>query len=172
MATLFVTLFSVVVAAIVSDVIFALSLPGGIEIADGIQTTLTFGPTALAVFSVSKSRKYRAPAASSALEALAAATTRLQEALTESNRLSEQVSAEIEAKSAALERARAEAEQWENLASLNAKEAAAVSRLVEARVEHGVRHLDRVGWLIGLLGWGVAVLLAVVGPDVPVIRHW
>ena len=64
----------------------------------------------------------------------------LKASFEESSELAELIASELAAQSRTLERVRAEAEQWENLSRLHEQEAEAVARLVEAKVERGVRH--------------------------------
>ncbi|MEY9839695.1 hypothetical protein [Streptacidiphilus sp. EB103A] len=85
----------------------------------------------------------------------------LKASFEESSELAELITSELDARSRTLERVRAEAEQWENLSRLHQAEAEAVARLVEAKVERGVRHLDRMGWVFAASGWLAAVLVGV-----------
>lgn len=78
--------------------------------------------------------------------------------------LSEELSAELAARSAALEVLRAETEHWDRLSRLREDEAEAVARLVEAKVQRGVRHLDLMGIVFAASGWVAALLVAVITP--------
>ena len=94
-------------------------------------------------------------------ERLSRVLGQLKASFEESSELAELITAELEARSKTLERVQAEAEHWGNLSRLNQAEADAVAHLVEAKVERGVRHLDRMGWVFAASGWIAAILVGV-----------
>ncbi|MDA0565217.1 hypothetical protein LG943_12950 [Streptomonospora sp. S1-112] len=71
--------------------------------------------------------------------------------LREGASLIEEVSAELETRRVALERLRAQREQYEKLAALDHEQAQAVTRLVEATVEKGHRRAGRAAWFQQML---------------------
>lgn len=138
---------------------------------DALATIFTYGPGAWIIWQGIESRRQQARESGSVDERLARAVVQLNAALKESTLLSTEVTAEVAAKVAALEKARVEAEHWESLAKLNEEEAKAVATLVESKVERGVRHLDKMGWVYAISGWVVAVLVITFGPYIPVVKH-
>ncbi|MFI0469283.1 hypothetical protein ACH347_34860 [Saccharopolyspora sp. 5N102] len=88
--------------------------------------------------------------------------------LSDSRRLIEDISAELEVRGEALKRLASEAEEKRSLAALHANEAAAVDALVNRRIQENVQRLERGSrrqqWLFFVLGSVlVAVPVGVVG---------
>jgi hypothetical protein len=82
--------------------------------------------------------------------------------LDESADLMDELRQELTDRTAALQALIEQKEEFENLAALNRKEAAAVSRLVDEAVGHANRRSTRVGYLLFCLGLLASIPLGVL----------
>ncbi|WKK26862.1 hypothetical protein QZH56_15450 [Streptomyces olivoreticuli] len=110
-------------------------------------------------FSRNIAEKHIQQAADAIKNPLKAKVERLKISLSEAAQISDELSAELQTRLTTLAVMQAEAEQWENLASLRKEQAESVAQLVAAKVDRGVRHIDRMGWMFWVLGSAVAILV-------------
>ena len=106
-------------------------------------------------------------ASDAATETIVGRAQRLQEHLADTARLLPALQAELELRTAALDRLQVDAAHYERLAALHRDEAAAVQRLVEQTVALGLERTSRRGgrqqWLFFLLGLAFSVPLGAAG---------